>query len=97
MFIKLVDDSVVLDDSLDESVELPFTPILSEPYSFENLIKLHMVIKKFDSKFWFRGEVFGSAIFICFSLQLGYIALQILLLKVDLYDVGKWDAETDKS
>jgi len=40
MYIKLVDDSVVLDDSLDESVVLPYTPIMSDPYSFENVIKL---------------------------------------------------------
>ena len=82
---------------MDDSVAIPFTPVVSDEYSFENIMKLFAVIKRFDSKFWLRGETFGSLIFICFSLQLGYIVLQILVLKVPLFDVGKWDPKTDDS
>ena len=68
MFLKLIDPSSVFDASVPDSASIPFVPILSDPHSFENIINLLYVIKKYDESFWRRGELFGSAIFLFFSL-----------------------------
>ena len=76
MWLKLIDETALFHSSVEHIHHLiPSAPVLSDPKSFENLIVLLYVIKKFDAKFWLRGEVFGTVLFFCFAAQLGYVAL----------------------
>ena len=76
MWLKLIEETTLFHGSVEHIHHLiPSAPILSDPKSFENIIVLLYVIKKFDAKFWLRGEVFGSVLFGCFFLQLAYVGL----------------------
>ena len=98
MFMKLIEPSSLYHSSIKNiPMVIPHAPILSDPRSFENLIVLLNLIKKFDSKFWARGEIFASVIFGCYAAQLSYIFLQVVILRIDLFDIGKWDPKTDDS
>ena len=98
LFMKLIEPSSLFHSSIQNyPMVIPHAPVLSDAKSFENLIMLLNLINKFDSKFWLRGEVFGSVIYGCYTVQLAYIFLQVVVLKIDLFDIGKWDPSTDDS
>ena len=76
MYMSMIEPATVMHSSIvDYDMSLPYAPIASDIHSCENLIHLHYMIKKFDSNFWARAEIFSSVIFGIFSLQLAYIAL----------------------
>ena len=87
--MKLIEPTTVLHSSVNDlSIYVPHAPVISDPTSFENHINLLNVIKKFDDKYWLRGEVFGSTIFLIYTIQFGYIAFLLMYADVDLYHVG---------
>jgi len=42
-----------------------------------------------------RGEVFGSVIFIVYSVGLFYIAVIMFVQNKSIYDIGKWNSDDD--
>ena len=76
MWLRMIEETTLFHSSVAHIDHvIPTAPVLSDPASFENLIILLYIIKKFDAKFWLRGEVFGSVLFGCYAGQLGYVAL----------------------
>ena len=74
--MTMIEPQTVMHSSVvDYEASLPYAPIGSDIHSCENLIHLYYMIKKFDSNFWARAEIFSSIIFGIFSIQLAYIAL----------------------
>ena len=95
--MKMIHPETKIDSGLSDTHGIPYAPFMSDPSSFENIINLLYVINKFDSKFWKRGEVFGSILFVWLSLFLGYYALMLSVTSVKYYDIGKWNIEDDKT
>jgi hypothetical protein len=92
MYNKIIDPHCLIDGNLNQDAIVPFAPVLSDPYSIEAIVNLMLVVKKFDSKLWHRGEIFTSVSFLFPALLLGYMALQLILIDVYYYDIGKWDS-----
>ena len=96
--MKMIKPRMILDKSCEDmNVSIPFAPIASDKHSVENLIHFHYLIKIMDHKQWLRAEIFGSVVFVVQFLLIAYIAFQIIFLKLDIYDIGKWDPSKDKS
>jgi hypothetical protein len=93
----MIDPEESIDGSLNDEAIIPFAPVLSDTHSVESLVDLMFVIKKYDSNFWYRGEVFSSLSFGVLSLVFAYIALQLTVMDVPYYEIGKYDLVNDKS
>ena len=69
---------------------------MTSPRYIDNLNNLLKVLKDMDHKFWMRGEIFGSIIFIIYSLQLAWLFFQIVVQGFSIYEIGKWNMDDDE-
>ena len=74
-------------------LDLPEIAVMSSPRYIDNLNNLLKLLKDMDHKFWMRGEIFGSIIFIIYSLQLAYLFFQVVVQGASIYEIGKWNPD----
>ena len=76
-------------EELLEKLCIPKTSLYCSSRYNDNLLKLIKLTKIVDYKYWLRGEKFGSVIFISLCFSLAYLFVEVVIFKVNIYDIAK--------